>query len=122
MDKKAAREAEGARRKAERAGRRGGKVPTKRLEVNWSVGDKDLEHRMARLKEFLGKGWKVEVMFGSKRKRGWQGKKGLSAEEASGVVEKIRKAVGEVEGAWEGQIQGEMGKDAILSFEGTAKK
>ena len=119
FDKKAAREAEEARRKAGRAGRT--KWQAKQLEVSWTVSDNDLAHRMARLREFLEKGWRVEVVFGSKRK-GWMGRREPSAEEAGAVLEKIRKVVGEVEGAQEKQMQGQVGKEAVLLFEGKARK
>ena len=119
-DKKAAREAQEAKRKASK----GKKTTrqTKQLELNWSVSEYDLGHRMARLKEFLQKGWKVEIVFGSKRKSGWNRKREVSPEEADMLLEKIRKVVGEVEGALEKQMGGEVGKEAMLFFEGKAKK
>lgn len=118
-DKKAAREAEEAKRKASKTTKM--KWQSKQLEVSWTVSDNDLGHRMARLKEFLEKGWRVEIVFGSKRK-GWMDRREASPEEARSVLEKIRKTVGEVEGAQEKQMQGKVGQDAILSFEGKAKK
>ena len=119
-DKKAAREAEEAKRKASKASKM--KLQSKQLEVSWAVSDNDLGHRLARLKEFLEKGWRVEIIFGSKRKSGWMERKEASLEEANNVLEKIRKVVGEVKGAQERQMQGVVGKEAILSFEGKAKK
>lgn len=119
FDKKAAREAEEARRKAGRATK--AKWQEKRLEVSWTVSDNDLAHRMARLREFLDKGWRVEVVFGSKRK-GWNERREAGPEEANKVLEKIRKAVGQVEGAQEKQMQGRVGKEAVLLFEGKARK
>ena len=118
-DKKAAREAEEAKRRASKTSKV--KEQSKQLEVRWTVSDNDLGHRMVRLKEFLEKGWKVEIVFGSKRK-GWTKRRQADPEEARKVLEKIRKAVGEVEGAHERRMQGEVGKEAILSFEGKAKK
>ncbi|CAF9908027.1 hypothetical protein IMSHALPRED_006561 [Imshaugia aleurites] len=119
-DKKAAREAEEAKRKASKITKM--KWQTKQLELGWSVSDNDLGYRLARLKEFLQKGWRVEMVFGSKRKSGWNEKREASLEEANKVLGKIRKTVGEVEGAQERQMQGEVGKEAILFFEGKAKK
>lgn len=118
-DKKAAREAEEAKQKAAKTNKL--KSQSKQLELSWIVSDNDLGHRMARLKEFLEKGWRVEILFGSKRK-GWKNKREATLEEANKVLEKIRKAVGEVEGAQEKQMQGEVGKEAVLSFEGKVKK
>ena len=118
-DKKVEREAEEARRKTAKANKL--KSQLKQLEISWIVSDNDLGHRMARLKEFLEKGWRVEILFGVKRK-GWKDKREASAEEANNVLEKIRKAVGEVEGAQEKQMQGKVGQVAILFFEGKVKK
>lgn len=118
FDKKAAREAEEAKRKAAKTLKM--KMQSKQLEVSWTVSDNDLGHRMARLKEFLEKGWKVDIVFGSKRK-GWMWKREVSQEEANNVLGKIRRAVSEVVGAQEKQIQGEVGKEAVLSLEGKAK-
>ena len=113
-DKKAAREAEEAKRKAAKMT----KIQTKQLEVSWGMSDNDLGHRIVRLKEFLKKGWKVEVVFGSKRK-GWMNKREASAEEAERVLQKLREAVNEVEGAKEWrEMQGFLGGEGILSFEG----
>ncbi len=120
-DKKAAREAEEAKRKTAKVMKRT-RGQLKQLDLNWTVSDNDLGHRMARAKEFLEKGWKVEVVFGSQRKSGWAKKREVTLEEATGVLEKIRKAVGEIEGAQEKEMQGVVGKEAILFFEGKAKK
>ena len=120
-DKKAAREAAEARQKAVKAMKRANRQ-SKQLDLSWTMSDNDLGHRMARLKEFLQKGWRVEIVFGSQRKSGWSRKREASEEEARGVLEKIRSTVTEVEGAQENEIQGEVGKEAILTFERKVKK
>ena len=120
-DKKAAREAEGAKLKAAKAAKKMTRQ-SKQLELNWTFSDNDLGHRIVRLKEFLEKGYKVEVRFGSQRKTGWAKKMNVTEEQASAVLEKIRRAVGEVEGACEKEMQGTVGKEAILLFERKAKK
>ena len=118
FDKKAVREAELAKRKSGKEKR----IQQKQLEVSWTMTDNDLSHRLSRLKEFLEKGWKVEILFGTKRK-GWMGRREPSQEEIKRVLERIRGAVGEVDGAkeWRG-MQGKEGGEAVLSFEGRAKK
>lgn len=121
-DKKAVREAEEARRKTARAMKRTGAGKSKQLDLSWTMSDNDLGHRMAKLREFLEKGWRVEIVFGSQRRSGWTKKREASEEEARGVLEKIRKAVGEVEGAQEREMQGAVGKEAVLIFVGKAKK
>lgn len=117
FDKKLEREREIERRKAGKEK----KQQTKQLEVSWTIGDGDLGHRLGRLKEFLGKGWKVELLFGVKRK-GWNQKREPTPEEIVKVLEKIREAIKEVEGAkeWRG-MQGKEGGEAILYFDGKMK-
>lgn len=118
FDKKAEREREIAKRKAGREK----KFVEKQLECSWAMSDNDLGHRLARLKEFLEKGWRVEILFGKKRK-GWMAKRTATAEEVASVLSRIRTAVHEVEGAAElGEMQGKPGEEAKLSFEGKIKK
>ncbi len=118
FDKKAARESELAKRKAGKVN----KLVMKQLQCSWTMSDNDLGHRLGRLKEFLEKGWRVEILFGTKRK-GWMDKRRASAEEVTSVLSKIRAAVGEVDGAKEMRnMQGKEGGEAILSFEGKSKK
>ena len=116
--KETVRKEEEARRKASKMT----KVQSKQLECRWMITDNDLEHQMTRLKGFLEKGWKVDIVFGSRRKSGWKGRKQVSLEEAEALLEKIRKVVGEVQGAQEKPMQGKIGKEAVLRFEGKPKK
>ena len=43
-------------------------VATKTIELNWAIDGNDLGHRLQRIKDFLGKGNRVEVMMAPKRK------------------------------------------------------
>ena len=118
FDKKRAREVELAQRKTQKEK----KKQMKQLEISWTVSDNDLGHRLGRLKEFLEKGWKVEIVFGAMRK-GWMGRRKATEDDISRVLERINSAVGEVEGAKEWKpMQGQVGGQAMLSFEGKAKK
>lgn len=118
FDKKAAREAEIAKRKSGKEK----KLQNKQLEVSWTVSENDLNYRLERLKEFLGKGWRVEIIFGAKRK-GWMGRREPTAEEVQKVLTTIRAAVKEIEGAREWrELQGKEGGEAVLSFERKPKK
>lgn len=108
---------DGEKRKTDKAK----KMQTKQVEVNWQMSDNDLVHRLGKLKEFLEKGWRVEVLFGVKRK-GWKGRKETSQEEARRILDKVRGAVGEVEGAKEWKaMQGKEGGEMMLSYVGKAK-
>lgn len=118
FDKKAVLEKESARRKAGKEK----KLVTKQLECSWTMSDHDLGHRLGRLKEFLGKGWRVEVVFGAKRK-GWADRRAPTQDETKKILANIQAAVKEVEGAKELRaMQGKEGEEATLSFEGKAKK
>jgi len=123
MDKKLLRESEKAQEKKKRKQEKGGK-PGKTIELNWAIGDNDLGHRLKKMKDFLAKGTKVEVLL-AKKKRG----KLASIEECQGLINRIRKAREEVEGsketrAMEGKIpeEGKPGGEVRLFFEGTKGK
>lgn len=118
VDKKEAREAAVAKRKSGKEK----KIQMKQLEISWIVAENDLKHRLGRMKEYLGKGWRVEIIFGAKRK-GWMDRREATREEVVNVLETIRGAVRDVEGAKEWrEMQGTEGGDAVLSFEGKSKK
>ena len=117
-DKQLERDRESTRKKASRSSKTG----KKQLEINWTVGDNDLNHRMGKLKEFLGKGWQVEVIIGSTRKRGWSRKRTDNKDMAERLVANIRNAAFEVEGAKQkAEMRGNLGEEVSLSFEGSKK-
>ncbi len=68
----------------------------KTLELNWAIDGHDLGHRLDRLKDFLSKGHRVEVVMASKKK----GRK-ATMEEAGALLKRIRAAIKEVDGARE---------------------
>jgi translation initiation factor IF-3 len=113
MNKEAMRVAEKAKAKAPRPS-----VTEKTIELNWAIDGNDLSHRLVKMKSFLGKGFRVEVVMGTKRK----GRK-ASEEEAEALIEKVRKAAGEVDGARESKpVDGELLGMLTLQFEGKSKK
>lgn len=118
-DKQYERDKDLAKKKAAKAS----KTEQKQLEINWTVSDNDLSHRMARLKEFLEKGWKVDVVIGSTRKRGWSAKRTDNLGLAGNLVAKVREAALQVAGSREkAEMKGKLGEEASLSFEGPKKK
>ena len=118
-DKRFERDREIAKKKAAKTA----KMESKKLEINWTVDNNDLDHRMARLREFLGKGWRVEIVLGSTRKRGWKGKRTSDLEEAGALIARIRAAALDVEGAKERtEMEGILGQEVVLNFEGTKQK
>ncbi|KAH8811920.1 hypothetical protein F5884DRAFT_295015 [Xylogone sp. PMI_703] len=111
INKKAEREAV----KAKKAVKNPGAV-VKTIELNWAIDANDLGHRLKKMKEFLGKGNKVELILASKRK----GRK-ASPEEADMVLQKIREAIAEVDGAKESKaMEGKVLGHATLFIQGKA--
>lgn len=92
IDKKA----EWAAAKARKKQQGGAKAPvtkTKTVELNWAIEQGDLAHRLVRIKEFLEKGNKVEIVLAAKRKG-----RAASEEEAQVVLQKVKEAIEEVGG------------------------
>ncbi len=92
----------------------------KSLEFSWSIDDHDLKHRMDKLKGFLQKGKKVEVLFGS---RGWRVmKREISDDEAQSLLAKIREAALQVEGTQVMQVfKGTLLREGTMTFQGPLK-
>ncbi|KAL8970162.1 MAG: hypothetical protein Q9197_003954 [Variospora fuerteventurae] len=111
-------------RKAEAEKSRPRKDPAaavKEIEINWSISQNDLHHRLKRLKEFLEQGRRVEVALGKRKRKGWMNKKGVTDEEADGILKQIRLAVEEVDGAREWrEMEGQVRSTLVMYFE--AKK
>ena len=118
-DKKHERDRELIKKRAAKTAR----AENKQLEINWTVSDNDLDHRMKRMKEFLEKGWKVEVLLGSTRKSGWKRKRTDDPEGQQNLVANIKASAMEVDGTRErAEMKGVLGQEVVLSFEGVKKK
>ena len=114
IDKEAARLAEEeARQKARQRA-----VATKELELNWAIAAHDLEHKARRLREFLAKGFTVEILLAKKR-RG----RPATREEANALLETVRAIAEEVPGTRQTKrMEGEVGGVVKLVYEGPSKK
>lgn len=100
--------------KAKTKGGAGVGGPSKQLEINWAIDANDLRHRLARMKEFLGQGRKVEVILAPKK----TGRK-ATVEEAQAMVRKVKDAAGKCKGAVEAQDpKGKIGGVLTMVFEG----
>jgi translation initiation factor IF-3 len=112
MDKKAMRDAEKAKAKSAR----NSAVTVKTIELNWAIDGNDLNHRLQRIREFLGKGHRVEVLMAAKRK----GRK-ATEEEAQALVGRVRGVIGECDGARETKpMEGKLLGTATVYAEGKA--
>ncbi|KAB5563248.1 hypothetical protein GE09DRAFT_1111591 [Coniochaeta sp. 2T2.1] len=92
---------------------------TKELEINWAIDPHDLEHKLRRFKEFLGKGLRVEMLLLKRGKKKGRVFKQASREEVEDVLARVRAAVEEVQGAREVKTPvGVVGERLQLFFEG----
>ncbi|KAL8888960.1 MAG: hypothetical protein Q9215_003692 [Flavoplaca cf. flavocitrina] len=113
IDKQAYRQAEIAKAKSKKPT----SIPTKEVELNWTIAPHDLEHRLKKMREFLNDGRRVEVVFGKKR-RGWMQRKDVGEGKARGLVEMIREQAATVEGSKEWKAaEGEEGAELKMFFE-----
>lgn len=113
MNKQAMREAEKAKAKSAK-----GVVTEKTIELNWAIDGNDLSHRLVKMKGFLEKGYRVEVVMGAKKK----GRK-ATEEEGEALLGRIRGGVREVEGAKQLKpMDGKLLGVATITFEGKVKK
>ena len=119
FDKKQVKEQELAQKKKSKH------VATKEksLELSWSIDGHDLQHRLDRMKAFLEKGNKVEVVFGSTRIRGWGWKRKITEEEGQALLDKFRQMALEVEGTKVlKELNGRLLGQASIWFQGPGKK
>ncbi|KAL9000322.1 MAG: hypothetical protein Q9169_001039 [Polycauliona sp. 2 TL-2023] len=118
VDKLAHRQAEIARAKPKKTA----SIPSKEVELNWTIAPHDLEHRLKRLREFLNDGRRVEVVFGKKRK-GWMLRKDVTQGAAKGLLETIRDQAATVEGSKEWKpLEGREGGELRMFFEAKGTK
>lgn len=66
-------------------------LPTKRIELNWSIDAHDLQHRLGQLESFLEKGKRVELALMRKK-----GKRPATNSEADALIAKVREKIQEV--------------------------
>lgn len=90
---------------------------SKELELSWGIGEHDLSTKLRQLGQFLGKGMKVEVILGYKKKS----QKRVDEAAAADVLAKLKKGI-EEQGAREYKPQsGDVGRTLRLYVEGKAK-
>lgn len=112
-----------ARRAAEESEREKGesrkKRGTKELEINWAIAPHDLDHKMRRFREFLGKGLRVEMLLLRKSKRKGKVFKQANADEVEELLRRVREEAAQVQGAKEFKTpSGVVGDRYQLFFEG----
>ncbi|CAG8972046.1 hypothetical protein HYALB_00004910 [Hymenoscyphus albidus] len=92
---------------------------TKTLELNWAIGRNDLAHRLEKMREFLRKGFKVEMVLVKKKAKG---KPPISMGVMEGLVRRIREVFGE--GGWREhkEMEGSVGGQVTLFVQGRLEK
>ena len=86
----------------------------KKLELSWAIDGGDLEHRLIKLRDFLGKGMRVEVVLAHKK----QGRR-ASWEEAMALVARINETIKALDGASEAKaMEGKILGTATFFFQG----
>jgi translation initiation factor IF-3 len=110
QSKKALREAEKTRQKKKELP----SATVKTIELNWAIDSHDLQHRLQRVKDFLSKGWRVDVVM-ARKKRGRK----ATPEEMKTLMEKVREAMKEVKGSKEWRdMEGNLGAVATIYLVG----
>ncbi|KAL8371810.1 hypothetical protein RB595_001554 [Gaeumannomyces hyphopodioides] len=98
---------------------------TKELEIGWSIDQHDLGHKVRKLREFLGKGYTVRVMFLNNKKKGK--KRSANKDDDNGAaaeaVRTVEEAVAEVPGAKQcKKPEGSVGRTLTLTFDAPGVK
>lgn len=94
------------------------KPKTKLLEMSWAIGGHDLETKVRRLTDFLGKGFKVEITIGKKK----GSKKEVAASDAKAVLNKVEEEIENLGAKSTRQAGGEVGATMMLMVEPKATK
>lgn len=86
----------------------------KEVEINWAIAPHDLGVKLGRMRAFLEKGYRVDVMLAKKR-----GARPAKVEEMEALARNVKEAVGEVKGARERKSsQGQVGQVMKFFLEG----
>jgi len=95
-------------------------VRTKELELNWAIAPNDLERSLKQLRNFLEKGYFVQVSLLRKFKRG---KRVATEDEVKALLQRVDEAIKEISGVRETKKrEGVMGKQLKLSLQGTKQE
>lgn len=104
-----------AKLKEEKERKKKAVIKEKELELNWTLGAHDLEHKLKTLQKFLSKGYKVQLVLQRKA----HGKAKATEADANALLEKVTEAVQEVKGAkeWKGR-EGQVLGRYMISLQG----
>lgn len=83
----------------------------KQLELNWAIGENDLNIKLRAMEAFLEKGKKVEIMLASRKRQ-----KRASPDEAQLLLKNVRDRINDI-GAREAKHEGQLLKHTTLTVE-----
>ncbi|PUU81450.1 hypothetical protein B9Z19DRAFT_1122075 [Tuber borchii] len=89
-------------------------ITTRVLEFTWAISEHDLAHKMKKMGEFMQKGYRVEVIVGTRK-----GMPKVKAEQAKELIAKIRETGIMFGKEWKKE-DGALGAQFTLFFEGKA--
>ncbi|KAK1760711.1 hypothetical protein QBC47DRAFT_12580 [Echria macrotheca] len=93
--------------------------PDKELEIRWGIGLNDLQLKLKKLREFLGKGYTVHVSLLRNRKRGTRV---ATTEECKQILETVEGVIREIPGTKETQGRsGNLGANYKIFLQGSPK-
>ncbi|KAF4970837.1 hypothetical protein FSARC_2203 [Fusarium sarcochroum] len=92
---------------------------TKELEMSWAISDHDLQTKTRQLMGFLGKGMKVDLVLGFKKKGQ---KKRVDDAMVKDVIEKVKKQIEEAGAREYKPREGEPGRTLRIYLEGIVKQ
>ena len=78
----------------------------KQVEVNWSIDNHDLSHRLKQMSTFLEKGRKVDIVLKKKR-----GKRAATKDEIKHVIDSVKEAIEAADAVEHKPMDGEPGRE-----------
>ena len=100
--------------------KKGPKVVSKEVELNWAIAPHDLDTRMGRLLKFLEKGYRVQLTIANPKKKA---KRRATDDEAKGVYKRVKQTVEEAVGTVEYKPQEGVVKETVVMYlQGSGKR
>lgn len=109
MSKRAIRERAAEQAKVARKAHKTQKTG-KIVEISWQIEPHDLKHRLAKAKDFLEGGHKLEIMLAQKKRS----KKVVELDDCEDILERIRDELQAISGAHEVRTEGKLGEEMTL--------
>ncbi len=93
-------------------------IKEKEIELNWAIAPNDLELRLKQLRNFLEKGYRVQISLLSRARK--RSKRAATADEAKALLCTVHDTLGEIPGAQEvKKASGVVGKTITMVYQGT---